>query len=72
MAVGGAAHRRGCGPNEDVSLPTPDLQPMIELNQSVFSGQSVGGNICVQVASNDASTLLFNTGYPNNIWFALR
>jgi hypothetical protein len=62
---------QGCGPSADVSLPTPDLQPKIEFNQTVFSGGSVNGNICMQIASNDASTLLFNTGYPDNTWFAL-
>lgn len=63
---------QGCGPSADVSLPMPDLQPMIENNQPVSSGQSVSGNICVQVASHDATTLLFNTRYAgNDVWFSL-
>ena len=44
-----------CG--TQVTLPAPDLQPMILANDSVTSGQSVEGNICFEVAANDASTL---------------
>ncbi len=50
-----------CGVASNVSLPAPDLQPMIVNNDSVTSGQSVEGRICLQVASNDASTLLLHT-----------
>jgi hypothetical protein len=66
----------GCGPGVNVILPAPDLQPMIEGDQSVFSGQSANGNICMTIASNDATSLLLNggddemTGLP--VWFALR
>jgi hypothetical protein len=43
----------------------------------VFSGQSVTGNLCFEIASNDASTLLLNGSLNKydlyqNIWFALR
>ena len=61
----------GCGPSANVSLPGGDLQPLIQNNQQVSSTLPVGGNICLQVASNDASTLLFNTGYPDHLWFSL-
>lgn len=65
----------GCGPGVNVILPAPDLQPLIESDQSVFSGQSVNGNICMTIASNDAAGLLLDggddemTGLP--VWFAL-
>jgi hypothetical protein len=66
-----------CGAPADVSLPAPNLQPMIVNNQSVPSGESVEGHICFQVATNDASTLLLNTAPHRHaglydLWFALR
>ena len=65
-----------CGTFGQVSLPTPDLQPTILTDDPVTSGQSVEGNICFQVASNDASTLLLQTARTQhdgafNFWFAL-
>ncbi len=65
-----------CGVAADVSLPAPDLQPMIVNNDSVTSGQSVEGRICLQVASDDASTLLLHTARTGHngtfdFWFAL-
>jgi hypothetical protein len=45
-------------------------------DDSVTSGQSVEGNICFQVASNDASSLRLQTARTGhdgafNTWFAL-
>ena len=65
-----------CGTPGEVTLPAPDLQPMILANDSVTSGQSVEGNICFEVAANDASTLLLHparTGHDGafDFWFAL-
>jgi hypothetical protein len=65
-----------CGPF-DVHLPKPDLQA----NQSdVFSGRTVRGNVCFEIASNDATTLRLYVEPPtsfsgktgNGVWFALR
>jgi hypothetical protein len=66
-----------CGVGADVSLPAPNLQPMIVNNQTVASGQSVKGHICLQVATDDASTLRLNTAPGRHsglfdFWFALR
>jgi hypothetical protein len=66
-----------CGVPANVSLPAPDLQPMILNNESVSSGQSVEGHICFQIAMNDASTLRLTTaphrhGGAFDVWFALR
>ena len=65
-----------CGTLGQVALPTPDLQPMIIDNDSVTSRQTVEGNICFQVATNDASTLLLHparTGHGGafDVWFGL-
>jgi hypothetical protein len=39
----------------------------------VSSGQTVTGNLCFEIASNDAGTLLLNAeGIPGAVWFALR
>jgi len=71
------AFGNSCGPGES-KLPSPDLQPTAENNEPVFSGQTVSGNICFQVASNDAASLLFYVKPPSAtpnakpIWFALR
>ncbi len=64
-----------CGAPGQVNLPTPDLQPMILANDSVTSGQSVEGNVCFQVAANDASTLLLHPARTEHdgafdVWFA--
>ena len=68
---------RHCGTGMNVSLPAPDLQPMILNNESVSSGQRVEGHICLQISLNDASTLLLNPsphGHSGLLdrWFALR
>jgi hypothetical protein len=65
-----------CGTFGQVSLPAPDLQPVIINGDSVASGQSVEGNICFQVASNDASTLHLQTARTGHdgafdVWFSL-
>jgi hypothetical protein len=49
---------------------------MILADDSVTSGQSVEGNICFQVAKNDASTLRLQTARTGHdgafdVWFAL-
>lgn len=65
----------GCGPGYG-ELPSPDLQVKIENNEPVYSGQSAAGNICYQIASNDAASLLLDyhtyPGTPQDTWFALR
>jgi hypothetical protein len=53
---------------------SPQCGPLAD---QVFSGQSVTGNLCFEIASNDASTLLLNGSLNKydlyqNIWFALR
>jgi hypothetical protein len=55
----------GCG-----SLPSPALGYS---DSNVFSGQTVSGNICWQIASNDAASLaLFvGSGFTHSTWFAL-
>jgi hypothetical protein len=64
-----------CGPGE-ARLPEPDLQVKVENGVQVYSGQSVAGNICFQVAANDAASLLLDyhtySGKPADTWFALR
>ena len=63
-----------CGPSS-VHLPKPDAQGN---GEDIFSGQSVRGNICFEIASNDASTLKLYVERPYNesnkpiVWFALR
>lgn len=50
-------------------LPPPVLVPYA----TVYSGQSIAGNVCYEIASNDADTLmLYYDGYPRKLWFALR
>jgi hypothetical protein len=61
-------------------LPKPDLTRA----SAVFSGQTVKGNVCFQIAKNDAKTLKLYLGYsqlakdflgPSKlkpVWFALR
>jgi hypothetical protein len=49
--------------------------PVLSLYATVFSGQTESGNVCYQIASNDAPSLElkayggYSTGY---VWFALR
>jgi hypothetical protein len=66
----------GCGPGF-AKLPPPDLQPVIDFHQQIYSGQSVDGNVCFQVAANDAASLLlalrwFAQDDEHTVWFALR
>ncbi len=59
-----------------IILPSPAL----ERSQPLFSGQSVTGNVCWQVASNDAASLkldahtsrVVGSGFTQSTWFALR
>jgi hypothetical protein len=56
--------------------PSPDIGNNSGVN--VFSGQTVSGNLCFEVAENDASTLLLGVNYvrigptDQTVWFALR
>ena len=65
-----------CGPGK-VSLPPPDLQPLIGRNYRVASGQSVHGHICFSIAHADAASLRLWVQPPFGslgsrwIWFAL-
>jgi hypothetical protein len=50
--------------------PSPD----IDGSGSLFSGQSATGNLCYEIAQNDADSVML-TGYSEasgNVWFALR
>jgi hypothetical protein len=48
--------------------------PVLALYASVASGQTVGGNICYEVASEDADVLQLRAyaGSGRYVWFALR
>jgi Divergent InlB B-repeat domain len=52
-------------------LPPPTLG---ESGFDIFSGQSVTGNICWQIARNDATSLVLfiGSGFTHTTWFALR
>jgi Divergent InlB B-repeat domain len=59
-------HTSGC---EYQHLPPPVFPPY----GSLYSGQTASGNICFEIASNDADSLLLYSGdYPSETWFALR
>jgi hypothetical protein len=69
-----------CGPGE-AKLPPPDAQTKVGIGgSSVFSGTSISGHICFEVAANDVSTLRLYVKppetYPPNkkppVYFALR
>jgi hypothetical protein len=66
----------GCGPGS-LALPSPDLQPIIEDGRSVYSGQTVTGNVCFEVAADEADSLLFYvegisaTDAEQRVWFSL-
>jgi hypothetical protein len=65
-----------CGPGR-AKLPSPDLQTRFDHYEAVFSGQTVRGNICFQIAKNDARSLILYVAVPFNgakrpAWFALR
>ena len=55
----------GCG-----ALPSPRLGYS---DSNVFSGQTVSGNVCWQIASNDAASLKLSigSGFTQSTWFAL-
>jgi hypothetical protein len=47
--------------------------PVLPTYGSVYSGQTASGNVCFQIASNDADSLmLYYDSYPNKTWFALK
>jgi hypothetical protein len=61
-----------------VHLPKPDLQAN---DSDVFSGRTVRGNVCFEIASNDAGSLRLYVDPPSTLsgrpldkraWFALR
>ena len=61
-----------CGPGSG-PLPEPDLQPY-NRSHRIDSGQTVAGNICFEIATNDASSLLlYVRSYtpPLVVWFSL-
>lgn len=49
-------------------------EPSFQYAPDVFPGQNLTGNVCFQVAANDASSLMLYTELPNTkqVWFALR
>jgi len=73
----------GCGPGE-VYLPPPDLEYTIGRDGQVFSGRTLRGHICFEVAKNDVSSLrlyvkrplpanaALSGQQPSLVWFALR
>jgi hypothetical protein len=65
-AVG--SHNASYGAEDDWCgfLPAPDLS---SFNVDVFSGQTITGYVCFQIAENDADSLLLRDG---DTWFALR
>jgi hypothetical protein len=57
--------------------PYPGPQPTLPLYNLVYSGQSVSGYVCWQIAASDVGglELYFGSGdldYPGTTWFALR
>ena len=61
-----------CGPGSG-PLPEPDLQPY-NRSHRIDSGQTVVGNICFEIATSDAPSLLLDVGFyapPVRVWFAL-
>ena len=49
-------------------------RPQFVLDLFSFSDQSLTGNVWFQIATNDASSLMFFTEveYQQQVWFALR
>ena len=74
-AFGGHHHEdrsNACGPGSG-PLPEPDLQPY-NRSHRIDSGETVAGNICFEIATTDASSLLlYVRAYtpPVVVWFAL-
>ena len=61
-----------CGPGSG-PLPEPDLQPY-NRDHRIDSGQTVAGNICFEIATDDASSLLLYARallHTRAVWFAL-
>jgi hypothetical protein len=61
-----------CGPLK-AALPAPDLQ---RNRTDVFSGRTVEGRICFEIAANDAASLMLRVGSRDGqpdpeVWFAL-
>jgi hypothetical protein len=57
--------------------PYPGPQPPLPMYNPVYSGQSVSGYVCWQIASSDADSLelYFGSGsldFPGTTWFALQ
>jgi hypothetical protein len=69
IGVNNAAYVTGCG----AKLPPPELS---YLGTDVFSGGSVTGTVCWQIARNDQASLELFIGsgvtYADTTWFALR
>ena len=58
--------------DNDYCGPWPE--PSLQYKGDLFSGQSLTGNVCFMIASNDAASLMFFTemDYQQFVWFALR
>jgi len=69
----------GCGPGS-AKLPAPDAQTAFEQDSRVYSGTTLSGHICFQVATNDVRSLrlgvspveTLNGKRGRTVWFALR
>jgi len=71
-AVIKGAGNAGYAPDWQCTPPSPDLGAVGD----IYSGQSATGNLCYEIASNDASTLLLSALGTNGqadqtVWFAL-
>jgi hypothetical protein len=71
------AHNAGYGVDDECASPLPDLR--YARDDDTFSGQTVTGNLCFGIASNDADSLLLSVpvgetalGSLTYLWFALR
>jgi hypothetical protein len=50
--------------------PAPNFE---HVSGNVFSGQSITGNVCFQIAANDADSLMLSASADSgHVWFALR
>jgi Divergent InlB B-repeat domain len=49
--------------------PPPNFE---DVSGDLFSGQGITGNVCFQIAANDADSLLMNVDSVKPVWFALR
>jgi hypothetical protein len=72
-----ASGLNNCGPGEAI-LPPPDIQP--KLDTTLFSGTTLRGHICFEVATNDVRSLRLYVEPPltvrgqrgKRVWFRLR